>query len=37
LNATTNVGIEPVALADDAHTHIAFVKLGEIVADEAPQ
>ena len=32
-----DVRIEPFALADDAHAHIALVQFGEVVADEAAQ
>ena len=33
----SDVGFEALALADDAHAHIALVQLGKIVADEAAQ
>ena len=37
LEQPIDVGIKPVALADDAHPHVAAMKLGEVVADEAAQ
>ena len=37
LQQEANIAVEIVALADDAHAHIALVQLGQVLADEAAQ
>jgi hypothetical protein len=37
LQQQTDVAVEALALADDAHAHVALMQFGEILADEATQ